>query len=86
MSASKPDFSVAITAKNELTDVQFLDHQQRGRLILSACQAAAMIERGKIRSGLPASKSDEWPESTWRFLKECIHRLKERNQDARSVR
>ena len=50
---------------------------ERGRLIKSACQTAMRIELGKLRSGLPPSQLEPWPESTWAYFKEWTRNARE---------
>jgi hypothetical protein len=68
----------AIRSKRDLSRLRTLDQQQRGQLIIAACQAAAAIEHAKIQSGLPPSLPAPWPKSTWEFLKKST-------SDARST-
>ncbi len=46
-----------------------LSLDQRGDLIIAACRAAAVLEQGRIASGLPPSQPVPWPESTWALLR-----------------
>ena len=54
----------------EMIRLRTLTAQQRGALIMSACEAAAMIARSRRASGLPDASPAPWPASTWAFLKE----------------
>ena len=47
------------------------DLVERGEQILLACQANALIESSRSRSGIPPSEPVPWPESTRQFLKQC---------------
>jgi hypothetical protein len=56
--------------KTETEFLKGLTLEQRSHMIVSACRAAARIERSRIENGLPPSVSAPWPESTWKFLKQ----------------
>ena len=70
MDKSKLDFSAAAAAEEDLASLRQLSLAERGRMIKSACQTAMRIEQGKLRSGLPPSLPEPWPESTWAYFKE----------------
>jgi hypothetical protein len=53
----------------DLTRLRALRMHERGRLIESACEAAAEIQRSRLAAGLPGVERDPWPESTWEFLR-----------------
>ena len=46
-----------------------ITQEERGRMILSACRTAALIQRGRLASGLPPVEPTPWPPSTVAFLK-----------------
>ena len=50
--------------------VALLGLAERGEQILLACQASALIESSRLRSGIPASEPVPWPESTRQYLKQ----------------
>ncbi len=75
-----PDFSAARSVKDDVAWLRQLTDAERGELIIAACAAAAMIEDGKIRSGLPPSQPAPWPESTWAFLKKCMNDVRASSQ------
>jgi hypothetical protein len=60
----------------EIIRLRALTVQQRGALIVSACEAAAMIARSRRVSGLPDATPAPWPASTWAFLKEHAARAR----------
>jgi hypothetical protein len=53
----------------EIARLRSLTIEERGEMILSACRAAALIEQGRIESGLGRSQPMPWPPSTFAFLK-----------------
>jgi hypothetical protein len=61
--------------RRELKRVQQLSFEERGKLLAAACRDAAAIEASRLKMGLPASKPEPWPESTWRFLAEAMRRI-----------
>jgi hypothetical protein len=54
----------------EIVRLRALSDKERGELIFLACEAAAIITRGRRASGLPEPSPAPWPSSTWAFLKE----------------
>jgi hypothetical protein len=70
-SAILEEISKALDAEVEkdIARLRTLDPRQRSALIVSACETAAVIDRGRIAAGLPASQSAPWPPSTWEFLR-----------------
>ncbi len=60
----------------EIIRLRALSAQQRGALIVAACEAAAMIARSRRASGLYDASPAPWPESTWAFLKEHAARVR----------
>ena len=53
----------------EIEFLRSLSLDERGRMIASACRAAAKIARSRLENGLPPIVSAPWPVSTWEFLK-----------------
>ena len=53
-----------------------LSMRERGRLIESACEAAAVIYRSRIAAGLAGPKRDPWPESTVEFFRKQAARVR----------
>ena len=53
----------------EVMRLRSLTLDERGAMIISACRAAALIEQGRIASGLGPSQPLPWPASTLAFLK-----------------
>ncbi len=53
-----------------------LSMSERGELIESACEAAAVIYRSRLAAGLGAPKRDPWPQSTWEFLRKHAARAR----------
>jgi hypothetical protein len=49
-----------------------LSFEERGRMIVAACQLAADIEAGKRKMGLPPSKRDTMPAATLEFFRQRI--------------
>jgi hypothetical protein len=48
--------------------------RERGRLIEDACEAAALIYRSRLASGLADIQRDPWPASTWEFFRKAAAR------------
>ncbi|MBN1912191.1 MAG: hypothetical protein JW818_20895 [Pirellulales bacterium] len=68
----KPDDQIAAHRATEHEDIlklRSLSMEERGRLIVQACEAAAAIQRSRRTAGLPEIEPDPWPESTWDFLR-----------------
>ena len=53
----------------EIEHLRGLSDRERGALIGAACRAAAKIEEGRAKSGLPPLPPDSWPPSTWELLR-----------------
>jgi hypothetical protein len=53
----------------EIAFLRTLSDRERGAMIAAACRAAAKIEEGRIKSGLPPIPPDSWPASTWELLR-----------------
>jgi len=58
-----------LAAEDDIAYLRSLGLQDRGRLLVAACRAAAAIEAGRRRSGLPPSSPAPWPPSTVQFMK-----------------
>lgn len=55
--------------EREIEFLRTLSDRERGAMIAAACRAAAKIEEGRIKSGLPPVPPDSWPDSTWELLR-----------------
>ncbi|MFV2070149.1 MAG: hypothetical protein ACC645_24545 [Pirellulales bacterium] len=66
---SRVPHELAACAREEIEHLRRLTLQERGRLIVVACRAAARIEQGRLENGLPPTVSAPWPASTWEFLR-----------------
>ena len=69
----------AAHAAAEAADVarlRALSLRERGRLIESACEAAAVIHRSRLAAGLLGIERAPWPASTWEFLREHAARVR----------
>lgn len=60
--------SKAALLDDDLAALRRLSLDERGRLIESACRAAAEILAGRRRCGLPDEQPAPWPASTVEFL------------------
>jgi hypothetical protein len=58
-----------------------LTMRERGELIESACEAAAVIYRSRLAAGMGPVEQDPWPESTWEFLKKHAARVRAESAD-----
>ena len=67
---SATDFTIIAQLKSDDERLRTASLDERGEMIRQACQAAAEIEVGRIRSGLPPTTPAPWPSSTWEFLRE----------------
>ncbi len=77
----RPISNELIRAHAELDDAELirlrtLTDKERGALLKSACEAAAIILQSRRTVGLPDPVPAPWPESTWAFLKECAARAR----------
>ena len=59
-----------------------LSLEERGRLVRAACRSAAMIYENRLSSGLPPHIREEWPPSTWDFLKRHARRVSRGSAEA----
>jgi hypothetical protein len=66
---------------DEAARLRTLSMRERGELIESACEAAAVIYRGRLAAGLPVAERDPWPASTWEFLKKHAARVRAQAAD-----
>lgn len=53
-----------------------LSLRERSELIEAACEAAAVIYRSRLASGLPDVQPAPWPESTWQFFRKHAARVR----------
>jgi hypothetical protein len=53
-----------------------LSTEERGRLIESACETAAVIYRSRLAAGLGEVEPAPWPASTWEFLRKWAARVR----------
>jgi len=60
----------------EIARLRALGERERGRLIESACEAAAEIYRSRLAAGLPDVEPAPWPASTWEFLRKHAARVR----------
>jgi hypothetical protein len=67
----------------EVARLRRLTLDERGPLIESACEAAAVIYRSRLAMGLPDIQPDPWPESTWEFQRKHAARACGRSSDER---
>jgi hypothetical protein len=58
-----------------------LTMRERGQLIESACEAAAVIYCSRLAAGLPVAERDPWPASMWEFLKKHAARVRAESAD-----
>ncbi len=64
-------------AENEdVARLRALSMRQRGHLIESACEAAAVIYRSRLAAGLAGIQHAPWPASTWEFLRKHSARVR----------
>ena len=61
---------------------RMLSLDERGRLVRAACRSAALLYESRIASGLPPRIREEWPPSTWEFLKRHACRVSRGNSEA----
>jgi hypothetical protein len=55
--------------QRDLEHLRGLSDRERGEMILAVCRAAAKIQVGRLKSGLPLATPDPWPESIWEVLR-----------------
>jgi hypothetical protein len=73
--------AVAAAADCESAQLAGLDPRQRGLLIESACEAAAILSRSRLAAGLGPVEPAPWPPSTWAFLRKHASRVRNEQQD-----
>jgi hypothetical protein len=56
----------------EIKRLRALSFEERGRMIVAACQLAADIEAGKRKMGMPPSKREPLPAATLEFFRQRI--------------
>jgi hypothetical protein len=66
----------AVVDDQDIAKLRSLSPQERGALIVSACEAAAAIQRSRLAAGLPAAEPAPWPASTWEFLRKHAARFR----------
>jgi hypothetical protein len=66
----------AALAEEDIRRLRALSLRERGALIVSACEAAAVIYRSRLAAGLRDAEPAPWPASTWEFLKKHASRFK----------
>ena len=79
-----PDDQIAAHGETERQDIarlRSLDMRERGRMIVSACETAAAIQRSRRAAGLPPVEPDPWPQSTWDFLRKHAARVRDESID-----
>lgn len=59
-------------ASDQIQRQRALTFEERGRMIVAACQLAADIEAGKRRMGLPPSRREPIPPATLEFFRQRI--------------
>jgi hypothetical protein len=64
------------SASADTARLRTLSLRERGELIESACEAAAVIYRSRLAAGLPDVEPAPWPASTWDFLREHAARVR----------
>jgi hypothetical protein len=57
------------SSEQDVARLRAMSARERGLLIESACEAAALICRSRLAAGLGEVQPDPWPPSTWEFLK-----------------
>jgi hypothetical protein len=58
-----------------------LSLDERGKLVRAACRGVTRLYEGRIASGLPPRIREEWPRSTWEFLKRHARRTSSGNTE-----
>ena len=54
---------------DDVARLRSLSDAERSRMIESACEAAALIDRNRLAAGLGDVEPAPWPASTWEFLR-----------------
>jgi len=60
----------------EIMRLRGLSLSERGDLIESACEDAAVLCRSRLAAGLAEVEPAPWPASTWEFLREQTARVR----------
>jgi hypothetical protein len=60
----------------DIVRLRILSMKQRGELIESACEAAAVVYRSRLAAGLPVAERDPWPQSTVEFFRKHAARVR----------
>ena len=60
----------------DIARLRSLSMSDRGRLIESACEAAAVIYRSRLAAGMTVVERDPWPESTVEFFRKQAARVR----------
>lgn len=68
--------AVAAVADQEAEQLAAIDSRQRGLLIESACEAAALLSASRLAAGLAPVEPAPWPPSTWEFLRKHAARAR----------
>lgn len=63
-------------ADRDVARLRTLGPRERGVLIESACEAAAVVNRSRLAAGLPAVEPAPWPTSTWEFFRKHAARVR----------
>jgi len=63
-------------ADEDAAHLRALSVRERGALIESACEAAAVIYRSRLAAGLADVEPAPWPPSTWEFLRKHAARVR----------
>jgi hypothetical protein len=70
--------------QRDLEKIRQMSLAERGELLISVCRSAAEIEASRAAMGFPPTEPDPWPESTWKFLAECMRRVWDAKTDPAS--
>lgn len=62
--------------REHLDRLPAMSMREKGDLLIKACRSAAQIEASRIQMGLPPTQPAPWPESTWKYLRECARRVR----------
>jgi len=60
----------------DIARLRALNMCERGRLIESACEAAAVIYRSRLAAGMAVVERAPWPESTLEFFRKQAARVR----------
>ena len=76
LNLSEPIQAHAAADDADISRLRAMSLRERGQLIESACEAAALIYRSRLAAGFPDVEPDPWPASTWQFLREHAARVR----------